>query len=169
MDRRAFLRIVGVSAGAASVGFGYAATGVGPSEIVASEELREGVDLLTDETGVSHVYGERLYAVGYGQGSAQARDRLFQLDLLRSIGRGELSRIIGPSELSQDISNTRQLYADAELREQWERATEDTREMIRGYTDGVNNRMDAMKPRGELPGEFTLLGREPKDWRPTPS
>ena len=167
MDRRAFLRTVGVSAGAASVGFGYAATGVGPGEIVASEELREGVDLLTDETGVSHVYGERLYAVGYGQGSAQARDRLFQLDLLRSIGRGELSRIIGPGELSQDISNTRQLYTDAELQEQWERANEDTREMIRGYTDGVNNRMDAMKSRGELPGEFTLLGREPRDWRPT--
>jgi|APHM01.1.fsa_nt_gi Protein related to penicillin acylase len=122
MDRRAFLKTVGVSAGAASVGFGYAATGTGPGEILAAEGLREGVELLTDETGVSHVYGERLHAVGYGQGSAQARDRLFQLDLLRSIGRGELSQIIGPGELSQDISNTRQLYTDAELQEQWETA-----------------------------------------------
>lgn len=167
MDRRAFLKTVGVSAGAASVGFGLAASGTSPGEIVAAEELAGGVDLLTDEQGVSHVYGESLYAVGYGQGSAQARDRLFQLDLLRSLGRGELSRIIGPGELSQDTSNTRHLYSDAELREQWESANGDTREMVRGYTAGVNDRMEAMKSRGELPGEYTLLGREPRSWQPT--
>jgi penicillin amidase len=167
MDRRAFLKTVGVSAGAASVGFGLAATGTGPGEIVASEALTGGVDLLTDEQGVSHVYGESLYAVGYGQGSAQARDRLFQLDLLRSLGRGELSQIIGPGELSQDTTNTRQLYTDAELQEQWETANKDASEMIRGYTDGVNDRLDAMISRGELPGEFTLLGRRPRPWQPT--
>jgi acyl-homoserine lactone acylase PvdQ len=167
MDRRAFLKTVGVTAGAASVGFGIAATGTGPGRIVASESLTGDVDLLTDEQGVSHVYGENLHAVGYGQGSVQARDRLFQLDLLRSLGRGELSQIIGPGELSQDTSNTRTLYTDAELREQWESANDDTREMISGYTDGVNDRLDAMTARGELPGEYTLLGRKPRPWKPT--
>ena len=167
MDRRAFLRAVGVSAGAASAGFGLAALGTSPGEIVATEELEGGVELLTNDVGVSHVYGENLHAVGYGQGSAQARDRLFQLDLLRSLGRGELSRIVGPGELSQDTSNTRSLYTDAELEEQWAGADSDVREMIRGYTAGVNDRMDAMSSRGELPGEYTLLGREPEPWQPT--
>jgi acyl-homoserine lactone acylase PvdQ len=167
MDRRAFLKTVGVSAGAASVGFGFAARSTGPGTIVAADDLAGDVELLTDEHGVSHVYGESLYGVGYGQGSAQARDRLFQLDVLRSIGRGELSEVIGPGELSQDTSSTRSLYTDAELQEQWETANEDTREMIEGYTDGVNDRLDAMKSRGELPGEYTLLGRRPRSWEPT--
>ncbi len=167
MDRRSFLRAAGVSAGAGAAGFGFAALGTGPGEIVASESLTGGVDILTDEFGVSHVYGDSLHAVGYGQGSVQARDRLFQLDVLRSIGRGELARVVGPGELSMDTTNARSLYTDAELQQQWERANEDTREMVRGFTDGVNDRLDAMTARGELPGEYTLLGRVPEPWQPT--
>ncbi|ERH08449.1 MAG: hypothetical protein J07HX64_00190 [halophilic archaeon J07HX64] len=44
-----------------SVGSGHTAT-TAPGEIVVAEELRDGVDLLTDETGVGYVCDERLYA-----------------------------------------------------------------------------------------------------------
>lgn len=168
MDRRTFLKTTGVTAGAGAIGFGVASHGMG-HDVVTAEELDGEVELLTDEYGVSHVYADSLYGVGYGQGYAQARDRLFQLDLLRSIGRGELSKIIGPGELSEDVSSKRDLYTAEEIETQWENAAPDTREMIHGYTAGVNDQMARLKARGELPGEYTLLARRPHEWKPTDS
>lgn len=166
MDRRAFLKASGVAAGSAAVGFGVASRGTN-HEVVAAEELDEGVEILTDEYGVSHIYAEELYEVAYGQGWAQARDRLFQMDLFRLIGRGESAKAIGPDQLASDIEVKRDLYNDEELEQMWAEAAEDTRTAIKGYTDGVNDQMDRLKARGELPGEFTLLAREPEAWKPT--
>lgn len=164
MKRREFLKTSGVVAGSAAVGFGVASQQ--GTEIVAAAELDEPVELLTDEFGVTHVYAESLYGVGYGQGYVQARDRLFQMDLLRMIGYGESATVIGPSQVSSDIEVKRDLYSREELETQWENATDDAREAIRGYTDGVNHQMRRLKARGELPGEFTLLARRPEKWKP---
>jgi acyl-homoserine lactone acylase PvdQ len=166
MDRRTFLKTTGVAAGGAAVGAGLTPTG-GNREVVTAADLpEEGIELLTDEYGVTHVYGEDIYSIGYGQGYAQARDRLFQLDLLRLIGRGESANAIGPSQVSSDIEVKRDLYTEAELRQQWESVTNENRQMIQGYADGVNHKMAEMQAAGELPGEFTLLGRDPGPWEP---
>ena len=166
MERRAFLKTVGVTAGAAGVG-ASALPGEDYDYEVAAQDLPEaGVELLTDEYGVSHVYGEDLYAIGYGQGYVQARDRLFQMDLLRLIGRGESAGAIGPSQVSSDIEVARDLYTDAELEAQWEGVSDENRAMFRGHAAGINRQMAELERKGELPGEFALLGRNPPAWDP---
>jgi len=119
--RRAFLRTVGAS---------------GRTDRVSATDLPdEGVELLTDEFGVSHVYGTDGYSVGYGQGYVQARDRLFQLDLLRLVARGKSARLIGPSQLESDIEVRRDLYSEAKLRDQWEGVDSENRALIEGFAD----------------------------------
>jgi acyl-homoserine lactone acylase PvdQ len=168
MDRRTFLKTTGVAAGAAGVGLGTSQLYPDRTHAeVTAAQLEGDVELLTDEYGVSHVYASDIYAAGYGQGYAQARDRLFQMDLLRTTGRGTSASVIGPSQLGSDISVKQGLYNEAELQHQWENANPDTRQMIQGYTDGVNARMAKMEAAGELPGEFALLGRNPPAWKPT--
>jgi len=169
MDRRTFLKTTGVAAGVASAGVGLSRFDPDPDTATASaaELPEEGVELLTDEYNVTHVYGEDLYSLGYGQGYAQARDRLFQIHLLRTVGRGTSSTVIGPSQVGSDTSVKQGLYNDEELAKQWETAADDTRKMIRGYTDGVNDKMAERETAGELPGEFTLLGVDPSSWQPT--
>jgi acyl-homoserine lactone acylase PvdQ len=168
MDRRSFLQTSGLTAGAGTVGFSIAARQ--GAETVTADGLDGTVELLTDEFDVTHVYAESPYGVGYGQGSAQARDRLFQLDLLRLVARGESASLIGPSQLASDVEVKRDLYSETELEQQWAAAragaSTDGIRLIEGFADGVTDRMEAMAAAGELPGEFTLLGREPEPWVP---
>jgi len=165
MDRRTFLKATGASAGAAAVGAGLSRGD--DSEGVTAAELPEGgVELLTDEYDVTHVYGEDRYSIGYGQGYTQARYRLFQMDLLRLIGRGESAKAIGPSQLESDVEVKRDLYSEAELQAQWDGVDSENRALIEGFADGVNDRMAELEAAGELPGEFSLLGRDPEPWEP---
>ena len=165
MDRRSFLQTAGVTVGSGAVGFSIAARQ--GTETLAADGIEGEVELLTDEFNVTHVYAESLKGVAYGQGYAQARDRLFQMELFRTIGRGESAAVVGPSQLSSDIDVKRDLYNEAEIDEQWAGASEKTRETVEGYTEGVNAKLDEMEDSGTLPGEFTLLGREMERWEPT--
>jgi len=125
------------------------------------------VELLTDEYGVSHVYADSRYALGYGQGYAQARDRLFQLDVLRHVGYGDSAGVLGPSQVASDRQVRRDLYTREELERQFERVPPEARELLEGFAAGVNRRRaDATR---DLPAEFLTLGHLPEPWDPVDS
>ncbi|MFC5969811.1 penicillin acylase family protein [Halomarina salina] len=122
------------------------------------------VELLTDEYGVSHVYADSRYALGYGQGYAQARDRLFQMDVLRHVGYGDSAGVLGPSQVASDRQVRRDLYTREELERQYERSTPEAKELLEGFAAGVNRRRaQAMR---DLPAEFLTLGHLPEPWDP---
>ncbi|MFD1512590.1 penicillin acylase family protein [Halomarina rubra] len=122
------------------------------------------VELLTDEYGVSHVYADSRYALGYGQGYAQARDRLFQMDVLRHVGYGDSASVLGPSQVASDRQVRRDLYTRAELERQYERVPPEARAVLEGFAAGVNRRRaEAMR---DLPAEFLTLGHLPEPWEP---
>jgi penicillin amidase len=163
MERRTFVQTVGATAAAGTLG-----TGVSSAEIP-----KKGVEILTNDYNVSHVYADDLYSLAYGQGWVQARDRLFQMDVFRMIGRGRSAEVAGPGQISMDISAKRDLYTDEELQQMWEEAKADdeyVKDALEGFTDGVNAKMQEMRDSlapSEWPGEFTLLGRDPDPWKPT--
>jgi len=130
-----------------------------------SSETLGGIEILTDDYGVSHVYADDTYSLSYANGYVQARDRLFEMDVLRHVGYGDSSSVIGPSQLDSDIHVVRDLYGPEEMDRQFEEATETTREAIRGFADGANRAIREMKKTG-LPAEFTALGHEPEEWKP---
>ncbi|WP_255195930.1 penicillin acylase family protein [Halorarius litoreus] len=162
MERREFIQgLVGSAAATGLVG-----TASGRASGGANDPL-EGIEILTDEYNESHIYADSLYALGYGNGYVQARDRLFQMDAIRHIGRGDSAEVLGPAQLPSDIQVRRDLYGPNALQEQWDRASETAREMIRGFADGVNRQITEMAAQGTLPGIFAALGHPPEPWEPT--
>ncbi|WP_255149602.1 penicillin acylase family protein [Halorarius halobius] len=164
MERREFIQgLVGSAAATGVVG-----TASGRSLGGANDPLAE-IEILTDEYDESHVYADSLYALGFGNGYVQARDRLFQMDVIRHIGRGNSAKLLGPAQLPSDIQVRRDLYGPNALQEQWDDASETASEMLRGFADGVNRRMTEMAAQGNLPGVFAALGHPPEPWEPTDS
>jgi len=162
MHRRTFLGVTGT----ATAGL----LGTGPRTATAFEledDPLEEIEILIDEYGVSHVYADDLYSLSYGNGYVQARDRLFQMDAIRLVGRGESAEWLGPGQLSSDISNKRDLYTEEEIERQWQAAGETVRTVVQGFSDGINRQIAERAATGEIPGEFMALGRPPEPWQPT--
>jgi penicillin amidase len=164
MRRRSFLGAAGAAAGLVGSGQVTATTLQGQEDGPLEE-----VEILTDEYGVSHVYADDVYSLAYGNGYVQARDRLFQMDALRLVGRGESAEWLGPAQLPSDIEVRRDLYSRDRINQQWEDASETTRAALRGFSDGVNRKIVERIAEGELPGEFAALGRPIEPWKPEDS
>ncbi|WP_433931231.1 penicillin acylase family protein [Sorangium cellulosum] len=104
---------------------------------------------------------DALRALGY----VTARDRLFQMDLLRRSSGGRLAEILGRDLLEAD---TRQRLhgvpraAAAILA----RLPEDQRAALDAYAEGVNAYLRSAEP---LPLEIQKLGYRPEPWRPEDS
>ena len=64
--------------------------------------LKQPVDILVDHWGVPHIYAGNEADLFFAQGFNVARDRLFQIDLWRRRGLGELAEVFGPAFVEQD-------------------------------------------------------------------
>lgn len=60
------------------------------------------VEILVDDRGIPHIYGGSLPDVSFGLGFMHARDRLFQIMLLRNASQGRLAEIFGDDLLETD-------------------------------------------------------------------
>ncbi len=77
--------------------------------------LTAPVDVVRDEHGVPHIYGQSLGDVMYAQGYMVAMDRLVEIDILRHVSDGSLSAILGANGLGNDLGmRTFHLRAQAE-------------------------------------------------------
>ena len=57
--------------------------------------LRKPVTVLRDKWGIPHIYAENTEDLFFAQGFVAAQDRLYQIDIWRWIGRGELAEVFG--------------------------------------------------------------------------
>src|SRR5690348_16504969 len=67
------------------------------AETIALPGLREPVEILVDRWGVPHIYAKNEADLFFAQGFNAARDRLFQIDIWRRRGLGQLSEVFGPA------------------------------------------------------------------------
>jgi penicillin amidase len=118
-----------------------------------------------DAAGVPVIRGATRADVARATGYAHAQDRLFQMDLLRRVGAGELAALLGPGLLDRDRRirlhqfRTRAGAALAAL-------DAEDRRLLEAYADGVNAAIAAL---GARPFEYLLLRCEPAPWRPADS
>lgn len=131
--------------------------------------MSDGVEILADEYGVSHVYAEDRQSLAFGQGYVQARDRLFQLDILRHVGYGDSASVAGPDQLPSDVQVRRDLYSRSTLEQLYERLPAKARRSLEGFAEGVNRAMVEMVRERDIPGEFVALGHLPEMWDPVDS
>jgi len=101
---------------------------------------------------------DALLALGW----LHARERLWQMEMLRRAGRARLAEVLGEDLLDTDVELTR--VGLPEVAAQLEaNARPATRAAVERYVAGVNA---AVARRDALPPEFVLVGFAPEPWRP---
>ena len=123
--------------------------------------LDQRVEVIRDAWGVPHTFARTTHDLFYVQGYVVAQDRLFQLELLRRAGRGELASAIGPAGTASDAYvAARGLVAAAEADQA--RLGAAARTAAAAYADGINKFLE--QHRASLPLEFIVLGIRPASW-----
>jgi penicillin amidase len=148
--------------------FGLALLVVSPvtlfsARTVSVKGLREPVEILRDRWGVPHIYARNVHDLFFAQGYIAAKDRLWQIDLWRRIGSGQLSEVLGPSAIERDRL-ARAVRYRGDWPAEWAGYGPDTREIVTAFTDGINAYVKALG--GTRPLEFRLAGYDPGLWRP---
>jgi penicillin amidase len=124
--------------------------------------LQKEVTVDRDIWGVPHIRAASLNDLAEAQGYVMAQDRLWQMDLLRRIARGQLSEIVGPVALPLDrefrtLGFGRAAERGVSLLDAEARGTSEA------YARGVNRFIEQNQNR--LPIEFSLLKYKPQPWQ----
>jgi len=133
---------------------------------VALPGLQKEVIVERDRWGVPHIRANSVEDLAEAQGYVMAQDRLWQLDLLRRVARGQLSEILGKSTLAIDKDFRTMEFGRAADRE-LASMDADTRALLEAYARGVNHFIE--QHRDHLPLEFSLLAYKPQPWQPADS
>lgn len=101
----------------------------------------------------------------FAQGYTVASDRLWQMDLMRRLARGETAEIFGRSVLEEDKRWRRMNFAQV-AEDSLKHLSPDLRLALDSYTSGVNAYIAGLTDQ-TLPVEFRILQYKPRDWRPS--
>jgi len=130
---------------------------------VALAHLQTPVSVRYDERGVPHIRAGNEADMYRALGYAQAQDRLFQMEMLRRLSRGELAEVLGPKLVETD-----KLFRSLRIRDRADAyvAAQDketpTWKALIAYLDGINQYQDS-HPR---PIEFDVLGIPKRPFTP---
>ncbi|MGK0289908.1 MAG: penicillin amidase, partial [bacterium] len=117
--------------------------------------LKKPVNVTFDKWGIPHIYAKNELDAYRALGYLHAQDRLFQMELIRRLAKGELSEILGDKLLPID-----KLFRTLRIRryaKEYEKNTPKNTKVYRSaqaYLDGVNQFIK----KGKTPIEFTMLG-----------
>ncbi len=123
--------------------------------------LSGGVTVTRDGHGVPTIEAATLDDLFFAQGYVTAQDRLWQMDVMRRFGSGELSEILGEDTLKLDREQ-RILGLRAAAKKSLALADERERRFYEDYASGVNAFIGTHGDR--LPIEFRILRYAPKPW-----
>jgi penicillin G amidase len=134
------------------------------TEAYAVEGLEQPAEVLIDRWGVPHLYAGTTYDAFVAQGFMVARDRLWQMDLWRKRGLGEMAKDFGPAWVDSDRMARAVLYRGDMYRE-WLAYGSDSKRVAEAFVAGVNAFIDQVQAKPQLlPMEFRLLGYQPARW-----
>ena len=132
--------------------------------------LSAPVEIVRNNAGIPHIFGETDADVFYALGFAHAQDRLWQLTMLRRTAQGRLSELFGARTLRTDeLLRRLDIYGHA----QRSVAAQDdaTREMLDAYAAGVNAWLRTVNEQalGRGAPEFFLFPPDIAPWQPADS
>jgi penicillin G amidase len=123
--------------------------------------LDNEVDVFFDERGMPHIYAGTEKDLYFAVGFLMARERLWQMDLIRRATRGRLSEIFGAEYVETDLF-LRSLCMTEKSKLLLANASSEIILAMQYYCDGVN-RYIADQGR-KLPPEFRILSYKPDPW-----
>ena len=130
---------------------------------ISLPELDQPVEILRDRWGVAHIYAQTVHDLFFAQGFVAAQDRLYQIEIWRRTGAGELAEILGPDYVSRDRI-ARLVRYRGDMASEWASYSPQSKEIAEAFTSGINAYVE--RNRGNLPIEFELLDFEPGIWKP---
>ncbi len=125
--------------------------------------LAKPVEVRRDQWGIPHIYAQTVEDLFFAQGFVAAQDRLFQIEMWRRTGAGELAEILGESHVERDRF-ARLVKYRGDMQAEWTSYAPDAKIIIESFVRGVNT---YIRHAGDkLPIEFQLLGIRPGEWKP---
>ncbi|HUO80840.1 MAG TPA: penicillin acylase family protein [Steroidobacteraceae bacterium] len=164
MRRTAPSAVALAAAALAAAGAAAAAPAAPPGETIAVAGLHAPADILIDRWGVPHIYARSETDLYLAQGWNAARDRLFQIDLWRRRGLGQLAEVFGRGYVEDDRAARLFLYR-GDLGAEWAAYGGDARAAAERFVAGINAYVDWLQLHPErLPREFRLQNYRPAHW-----
>jgi penicillin amidase len=147
---------------------GLARAGAAPVEAVAIEGLRAAAEIRIDQWGVPHIRAASQRDLFFVQGWNAARDRLFQIDLWRRRGLGQLAEVFGAGYVEQDKATRLFLYR-GDMEQEWRsysgKGTLEPKSVAEAFVAGINAYVDRVNADPEkLPWEFKRFDYRPARW-----
>lgn len=135
-----------------------------PTETIALPHLQQPVEILIDRWGVPHIYAKNEADLFFAQGFNAARDRLFQIDLWRRRGLGQLAEVFGPAYVEQDKATRLFLYR-GDMKKEWAVYSPDSEQISQNFAAGINAYIDWLDEHpNQMPFEFKKLNYKPARW-----
>jgi penicillin amidase len=122
--------------------------------------LTAPVTVKADALGVPSIAGQNREDALRALGFLHARDRLFQMELIRRKMAGRLAEVFGEAALPLDQQQRIFGFLPA-ARAMFARLPEDQKQAVNAYVEGVNRGMADLPV---LPPEFLALGIRPEPW-----
>lgn len=129
---------------------------------IAVGGLARPVEVLRDRWGVPHIYAQSTADLFLAQGFVTAQDRLYQMEMWRRAGAGELAEVLGPAFKERDRF-ARLVRYRGDMNAEWQSYAPDARAIAEAFARGVNAFVRQCGAR--LPIEFQLLGFRPGEWK----
>jgi acyl-homoserine lactone acylase PvdQ len=146
-----------------------ASFGVPSADVLSTESPETGVTIVRDKaTDTPHITGVTRAETEFGAGYAAAEDRLWVMDVLRHLGRGQLSSFAGgvaSNRLEEQNLWRTSPYTEADLQSQVNTLAADgtrgaqLKSDIDSYIAGVNAEITAVKAANDFPGEYDLTNQ----------
>ena len=125
------------------------------SGTVDLDNLQAAVSVRYDERGVPHIEAQNETDMYRALGYVHAQDRLFQMEMMRRLARGELAAVLGPKLVDTDrLFRTLGIRAHADAYAAKMDANSAPSKALAAYLDGINQ-YQAGHP---APLEFDILG-----------
>jgi penicillin G amidase len=141
--------------------FYVARAGIPKTSGTISADVSSEVEIYRDDYGTPHIIATTMEDLFFGQGYAQAQDRLWQMDMNRRGVAGKLSEILGEDMIETDLFTlTVGFYRAAE--KNYELMGPEIRKLFDAYCAGVNAYIE--DNHSKLSPEFTLIGYKPEPW-----
>ena len=148
--------------------FNDSSFGVPAGQVESTTTPRSDVTITRDKaTGVPHIQGTTRSGTEFGAGYAAAQDRLWLMDVMRHVGRGQLSPFAGGAPGNRELEQqffAAAPYTEQELQQQVDKMAASGPRGAQGladaqaYVDGINKYISESYSGRYFPGEYVLTG-----------
>ncbi|MEP7075358.1 MAG: penicillin acylase family protein [Acidobacteriota bacterium] len=135
------------------------------SSTVSTVGLKDQVTVKRDARGIPYISTTNEADLYFAQGYITASDRLWQMDLMRRLARGQTAELFGARTIEEDKRWRRYGFSKV-AEDSMQYLSPDLRAALENYARGVNAYIATLDDK-TIPVEFNILQYRPTEWKPT--